>query len=263
MENVRVPNPIDATRIDSDKINATSFVKNVPKITRYSLADSADESNSGMDYHMEIIDKDDKLRVLKFLRRFFFRDEPLNQCIQLIPEGEDSTCEELEDYCSNASFENNLSLMAISASGTIVGVSLNGKMGPPPPEEAEYVHSCKNAKFKKILKLLHHIDKNVNTGERFRDLNVLELRIISVNTNWRGKGIGKALIEKSMEIAKAQGFNYMRVDCTSLFSGKLCARIGFNAIYELDYKDYVDEDGKQIFSPALPHTTAVTYTKKL
>jgi len=93
----------------------------------FQLADSADGSNSGMDYHMEIINKDDKLRVLKFLRRFFFRDEPLNQSIQLIPEGEDSTCEELEDYCSKASFENNLSLMAVSASGTIVGVALNGK----------------------------------------------------------------------------------------------------------------------------------------
>lgn len=97
-------------------------------ILLFQLADSADESNSGMDYHIEIINKDDKQRVLKFLRRFFFRDEPLNQSIQLIPEGEDSTCVELEDYCSHASFENNLSLMAVSTSDSIVGVSLNGKM---------------------------------------------------------------------------------------------------------------------------------------
>lgn len=93
----------------------------------FQLADSADGSNSGMDYHIEIINKDDKLRVLKFLRRFFFRDEPLNHCIQLIPEGEDSTCVELENYCSNASLENSLSLMAVSASGAIVGVLLNGE----------------------------------------------------------------------------------------------------------------------------------------
>jgi len=71
-------------------------------------------------------------------------------------------------------------------------------MGPPPAEEADYIRSCKNAKFRKILKLLLYIDKNVNAGDRFRDLNVLELRIMSVNTNWRGKGIGKALIEKSV-----------------------------------------------------------------
>lgn len=81
-----------------------------------------------MEYHIEVISKDDKLRVLKFLRRFFFRDEPLNQSIQLIPEGEDSTCMELEDYCSHASLENGLSLMAVSASGAIVGVQLNGKV---------------------------------------------------------------------------------------------------------------------------------------
>lgn len=94
----------------------------------FQLADSADGSNDDMDYHIEIINKDDKLRVLKFLRRFFFRDEPLNQSIQLIPEGEDSTCMELEDYCSHTSLENNLSLMAVSANGTIVGVQLNGKV---------------------------------------------------------------------------------------------------------------------------------------
>lgn len=94
----------------------------------FQLADSADGSNGSMDYHIEIINKDDKLKVLKFLRRFFFRDEPLNQSIQLIPEGEDSTCMELEDYCSHSSLENNLSLMAVSVSGTIVGVQLNGKV---------------------------------------------------------------------------------------------------------------------------------------
>lgn len=80
-----------------------------------------------MDYHIEIITRDDKHRVLKFLRRFFFRDEPLNQNIALIPEGEDSTCLELEDYCSKSSLENNLSLMAVSSTGAIIGVLLNGE----------------------------------------------------------------------------------------------------------------------------------------
>lgn len=80
-----------------------------------------------MDYHIQMITKDDKLRILKFLRRFFFRDEPLNHSIELIPESEDSTCLELEEYCSMSSFENNLSLMAISTNGAIIGVILNGK----------------------------------------------------------------------------------------------------------------------------------------
>lgn len=65
------------------------------------------------------------------------------------------------------------------------------------------------------------------------------------------------------EIAKEQEFHYARADCTSLFSAKLCARVGFDAVYKLDYNDYVDEDGKPIFSPALPHTSVMSYMKKL
>lgn len=263
MENIRASNRVDAIRIDSDKATTTSFVKNAPRIARYSLSDSVDGSNNGMDYHIEIINKDDKLRVLKFLRRFFFRDEPLNQSIQLIPEGEDSTCTELEDYCSHSSFENNLSLMAVSTSGAIIGVLLNGKMAPLSNEEPEYIRLCKNAKFKKILKLLHQLDKGVIVGGQFRDSNVLEIRIVSVDTNWRGKGVAKALIEKIEEIAKQQGFHYLRADCTSFFSSKICERLGFEQIYKLNYSDYVDENGKPIFSPASPHVEALTYAKKL
>lgn len=55
----------------------------------------------------------------------------------------------------------------------------------------------------------------------------------------------------------------MRADCTSFFSGNLCVRIGFDIIYKLNYNDYVDEEGKPIFSPASPHTAVVTCVKKL
>lgn len=71
-------------------------------------------------------------------------------------------------------------------------------MDPSSNEEPEYIRLCKNAKFKKILRLLHHIDKGVNTDGQFRDSNILEIRILSVDTNWRGKGVAKTLIEKTV-----------------------------------------------------------------
>lgn len=93
----------------------------------FQLADGIGENEtSGMDYHIQLICKEDKPKVLKFLRRFFFRDEPLNHSIELIPEGEDSTCVELEEYSLSALMDN-LSLMAVSSSGAIIGVQLNGK----------------------------------------------------------------------------------------------------------------------------------------
>lgn len=263
MDTVLIPDLGDSPGNIGAKNGQTSFAQDVSKMPRYSLADSADGRNAGMDYRIEIITKDDKLRVLKFLRRFFFRDEPLNQSIELIPKGEDSTCLELEEYCSVSSIENNLSLMAVSSSGAIIGILLNGKMDPPSEEEPAYISGCGNPKFKKILRLLHHVDKNVNRDGQFRGLNILEIRIISVDSSWRGKGVAKALIEKTTEIGREKGFHVVRADCTSLFSGKVCARMGFEPIYELNYTDYVDEDGNPVFSPAFPHTSIVTYVKKL
>ncbi|XP_015176965.1 PREDICTED: dopamine N-acetyltransferase-like isoform X2 [Polistes dominula] len=220
--------------------------------------------NTAMDYYIKIITREDEHRVLKFLRRFFFRDEPLNQSIALIPEGEDTTCHELEDYCKDSSLENNLSLMAISSStGAIIGVLLNGKMEPCEEEEPEYIKNCENSKFKMILRFLHYIDKNVNADGKFRNQNILEIRIISVDTNWRGKGIAKALIENTTQIARERGFNIVRADCSSMFSGKLCERLGFEAIFQIKYTDYLDENGKPVFSPELPHTAAITYIKRL
>ncbi|XP_024937375.1 dopamine N-acetyltransferase isoform X2 [Cephus cinctus] len=226
------------------------------------LGDTTNEADANMDYHIQMITKEDIPRVLKFLRRFFFRDEPLNHSIQLIPEGEDSTCVELEEYCM-ISVEDNLSYMAVTTNGSIIGVQLNGKMEPLKDDEPEYISSCKNSKFKKILRLLRYIDLNVNRAGRFSGQNVIEIRILSVDSTWRGRGVAKALMEKTIEIAKERNFQILRCDCTSFFSGKLCEKFGFEICYEVKYADYVDENGTPIFHPSPPHTAAVTYITKL
>ncbi|XP_043591113.1 arylalkylamine N-acetyltransferase 1-like isoform X2 [Bombus pyrosoma] len=229
---------------------------------RLTLADSANGERIDMDYQIQVITRNDKLKILNFLRKFFFRDEPLNQSVQLLPEREAYTCRELEDY-SLTCFENNLNLMAVLPNGTLVGVILNGKMDRSSNEEPQFIARCRNPKFKKILKLLHYVDQNVNCDDKFQGLDILEIKIISVDSNWRGKGVGKALLERTLEIGKERGFHMARADCSSSFSGKLCTRMGFERIYELNYKDYVDEDGNPVFTPAFPHTEIVSYIKKL
>ncbi|XP_033207599.1 dopamine N-acetyltransferase-like isoform X2 [Belonocnema kinseyi] len=215
-----------------------------------------------MDYNIQTITQADREKVLNFLRKFFFRDEPLNHCIGLIPEGENSTCIELEDYSMSAMSED-FSFMAVTANGSVIGVILNGSMGPISKEEPHYIVNCANPKFKKILKLLYCVEKNSNIPEKFPDQKVLEIRIISVDSKWRGKGIAKALFEKTMEVAKNRGFDIIRVDCSSAITGKLCQRLSFEPVFELKYADYVDEAGNPIFKPAPPHEAEVTYVKKV
>ena len=74
----------------------------------------------------------------------------------------------------------------------------SGIMGPPKDEEPDYVTNCKHPKFKKIVKLLYHVEKSSNVGGRFPQKKVMEVRIISVDTAWRGKGVSKMLFEKSL-----------------------------------------------------------------
>lgn len=214
-----------------------------------------------MGYRIQAVTKDDRERVLNFLRKFFFKDEPLNLYIKLIPD-EKSTCVELEEY-SLLAMNEDLSFMAVSDNGSIIGVVLNGSMGPPCDEEPDYITNCANPKFKKILKLLHHVHENSKIADKFPNQKVLEVGIISVDSNWRGKGVAKALIEKSIEICKIKDFDLIRVDCSSAITGKLCQRLCFQPVYELNYSDYVDEAGSPIFSPAEPHKAMVTYVKKI
>ena len=51
-------------------------------------------------YTIVPITKDDTEKVVHFLRKFFFRDEPLNVTIGLLEEP-DTTCPELEEYCTS------------------------------------------------------------------------------------------------------------------------------------------------------------------
>ncbi|CAD6241261.1 GSCOCG00002594001-RA-CDS [Cotesia congregata] len=240
--------------------NNEDYVKH-KKLTRYSLADTMDEAPR--DYSIQVIKQEDKPEVLKFLRRFFFRDEPLNASIELIPRGENSTCVPLEEY-SMSSIDENLSLKAVSSAGNIVGVQLNGTtVKPEDTDEPDFIKNCDNFKFKKILRLLHHVDRKAAVLDRYPGSKILDVKIISVDSGCRGKGIAAALCQKTVDIAKELNYNYIRTDASSHYTAKLCKRLGFEQIFELMYKDYVDSNGKSIFTPAYPHSCISTFIKKL
>ncbi|KAF7991356.1 hypothetical protein HCN44_002918 [Aphidius gifuensis] len=226
------------------------------------LGDKINEPKLSMDFSIKPITADAKLKVLGFMKKNFFKDEPLNNSVNLI-DGKDTTCIELEEY-SMSSLDENLSLMAVSSSGIIVGVIINGKTEIPDiNEEPDYIKNCENKKFKKIMKLLHYVDQEINIPEKYPDSNCLDIKIVSVDNNWRGKGIASALFKKTIEIGKELGFNLIRTDCSSHFTARLCQRIGFHPIYELKYSEYLDDNEQPVFTPAPPHNSIVTYILKI
>jgi predicted GNAT family acetyltransferase len=89
--------------------------------------------------------------------------------------------------------------MALSATGKVVGVSLNGSHEPGHLEEMqENADNCPNPRFRKILQLLVDVERGSDVFSKFSDVDRLfEVRILSVDSAVRGRGIAKALLEKS------------------------------------------------------------------
>ncbi|XP_031341811.1 dopamine N-acetyltransferase-like isoform X2 [Photinus pyralis] len=211
--------------------------------------------------HIRRITPADSDAVLEHLRKYFFRDEPLNLAVKLI-EFPDSTCVELEEY-SLKSIKEGHSAMAVTPCGKIVGVCLNGLMNGKDPVEEES-EECNNPKFAQILELLDYCGKEGTNAvlQKFPEAeSVMFVKILSTDTEWRGMGIARELLEYT-SIGREQGCNLMRVDCTSYFSARAIARIGFERAYELNYDDY-KKNGMPVFVTELPHSSFTVYVQKI
>nr|QEO33344.1 arylalkylamine-N-acetyltransferase [Platymeris biguttatus] len=217
-------------------------------------------------YRIVTMTERDTNDAIMFLRKFFFHDEPLNVCVGLLDEP-GSTCQELEDYCS-ISIPDGLSLKAVSPTDEIIAVCINGSLtreNNKVDAMIEEVNSCKNQKFKKILNLITSVNIQSDIFGQFPKINSMaEVRVLSVDDAYRGKGIAKACIERTRVLAKEKGYDLLKLDCTSHYSALAVSSLGgYSCVYTLNYSDHVDEDGKPVFVPELPHSCVKTFVCSL
>lgn len=92
--------------------------------------------------------------------------------------------------------------------------------------------------------------------------HAMEVGIMSVATEWRGAGIGQALLDRTLLLAQQLAVPLCYCICSSRFSGLACARAGFEPVFELPYDEYV-VDGERPVRPEWPHTAAVLYAKRM
>ncbi|CAH1390088.1 unnamed protein product [Nezara viridula] len=209
-------------------------------------------------YVIAQITNDDIESLLCFLRKFFFRDEPLNLCVGLLDE--QPTSVDYEKYCLD-SIPDGISLKAVSPSGDIIGVCLNAIVNRSDDfEEME----CFDPKFRITQDLIDTINIELDIFGRFSYVDkLIDIRVLSVDEAYRGQGIAKALLDKTKRVASENGFQMIKTDATSHFTALAVTKLGFECIYTLNYADYKDEDGKVIFTPEAPHTCVRTLVYQL
>lgn len=149
------------------------------------------------EYKISIVQNEDAEQAIDFLRRYFFKDEPLNVALNLLEENK--TCDALENFSLKSIYEG-VSLMTTNEEGEIIAVCINGILNrDDPPEEPAPLSSSKcSKKFEKILNLLDTVDRESDVFGQFPDVNSMMLvKILSVDPSYRGKGLAKTLMDRS------------------------------------------------------------------
>ncbi|XP_048483400.1 arylalkylamine N-acetyltransferase 1-like [Plutella xylostella] len=210
-------------------------------------------------YTVRRLGPQDKEQTLQFLRRFFFRDEPMNQAIQLL-ETPDSRCEELEDYAA-ATLDEEVSFAVVDDQGEFAGVIINGIVRREDALAAAAVDKsseCPDPKFRRILSVLGHLERAARVWEQLAGAPVLEVRIASTHSAWRGRGLMRVLCEETERLAKQLGCGALRMDATSAFSAAAAERLGYRCVYRVKYTDLPEAP-----VPDPPHTEARVYLKEI
>lgn len=89
----------------------------------------------------------------------------------------------------------------------IAGVALNGISRRGDVEKAlEEMKSIDNIKYQRIFGLLNNVNKSIDLFSKYNVDKIFELRILSVDSRFRGKGIAKELFLRSELIAEEHGF---------------------------------------------------------
>lgn len=89
----------------------------------------------------------------------------------------------------------------------IAGVALNGIARPEDTEESlREIESIDNLQYQRIFGLLANVNKPLDLYNKYNVEKIFELRILSVDSKYRGKGLAKQLFVRSEMLAQEKGF---------------------------------------------------------
>lgn len=197
---------------------------------------------------------EDKPKVAQFMKKFFWPGEPICKSENLV------ISDEINDEAVSI-LELGTCTIAEDEAGNLIGLRL---AEPRVPEDVEKkkVENPQNT-LDKLGKLVYDLAIGAKVFEKYNVDKAMYSSALVVDEKYRGKGLGKKLYEENMKLAKSLGYPIYVCDCTSAFSAKACANLGFTEIFEIVFKDYQDENGKPVLHPDSPHDRAVVYIKIL
>ncbi|XP_037934920.1 dopamine N-acetyltransferase-like [Teleopsis dalmanni] len=207
----------------------------------------------------KVIKREDYERVLEFLFKYYYPEEPLT--IGTEPKEPDPN----DIKFNMGNIKHGACFMALANEGKkeekVAGVVLAGPKGA-----TEYEHLCEEAeklegtKWGTTIKFLAKIEYDANVFEKYDITEAYHAHVLAVDSTYRGKSLGSMLLTKLRDHLSSLGCKLLTVDCTSVYSARLCERLHMKCGNIQYYADYKDEKGEQIFKPPAPHDCVKTYS---
>lgn len=96
----------------------------------------------------------------------------------------------------------------------IAGLALNGITKLSEREEAvRRLAALDDEKFKIIFGLLYKVNDKIDLYAKYRTDELFECRILSVDEDYRGRGLANILMADTVDVAKRAGFKVLRHTC--------------------------------------------------
>jgi ribosomal protein S18 acetylase RimI-like enzyme len=210
------------------------------------------------DYDIISATEESKDNIVEFLRRVFYKHEPINVAVGAPPDRPINSIVPLL-YLSERK-----SLIAVSRNGRrILGFCGNTVITPNRTENIMQRTIYNEPSYNIILEFYCKIEDSADIWIKTGADLAMSICHLGVDPAEGGRGIGRRLMEASRHLARSEGYPLLHIVCTSYYSAKIARAIGMQCVYSLPYAEYKDKDGNPVFTPQQPHTDVAVFVQKL
>ncbi|XP_069705099.1 arylalkylamine N-acetyltransferase-like 2 isoform X3 [Periplaneta americana] len=202
----------------------------------------------------------DKERIADFLRKHYYPDAPMHIASGASPNRKTDEIIGLKYLSQGTSF------LAVSKDGGhILGTAINYDTYPKTKDvpEDSFAKSLTNEAYIKVENLVHHLEDKADIWNLTGADRGLYIQILAVDRAARGKGIAKALTERTFNLARSMDYPMIWIMCHNMYSIRLARSMGMHAAYTLPFSEYKDNNGKLIMNIPYPNTECVVFVHKL
>lgn len=137
------------------------------------------------------------------------------------------------------------------------------------PEEKEQAETAteeervQKEKLRIVDGILKFMDNSVDLFGSYPEINCyVDAAILSVDTAYRGRGVGFKLFNGLIQLCKEKDIPFLKVFCSSSFTSRICEKLGLELVYQINYRDIPLEN---LTAPDIkePHSIARVFTSDL